>query len=903
MNEEVRFFKEIGGGNRILCFVIEGTPNASDNPRSGLLECFPESVRYAVEPSGFVTSQRSEPVAADARLEGDGLKIARVKLVAGLIGVDFDELQRREHRRQRIRQFAMVAILVLAIALLFGVWRFEENRRIASAHRADVEKWIENGRREWLAGEPQRALAWLATAWHDGTQSPSLRYLLGRALQTHLRRTDIAISPGKAEINWAKFSNAVAHLLLVRRDGRLSSWSERDQLEIPLSMIGNKGFTENGNGTRVVVLRGAEADVIDSRTGNVVSTLKGHELDVQSVVFSLSGAFIATGGADNTARIWSASNGQLLTTFRSHSATVNTVAFSPDDELVASGGNDDSVFVWRRRDGTIEKKIDAGSSVNTLAFDAEGRRLKVYARSAAFFFDLLNETRIEPSVADRWRLLALAFDHPKATLLAALTEKGRGNVLLADAQSGKEICTLEGHGGEVLSAEFSRDARRLLTTSWDKTVRVWDALGGRNLLRAESVAAGAFGSLEGVGQRGALSADGHRALRVGADGTLSIWSLDEETRGLQDGSDTVVGKVFFSNDGSKILSLNWNHIRVWDANNSRLIGEWKTSESTIARISTDPSAQLVCVLLNDSRTVLWEPGAAAPPMVLSVAGMAVHPSAQRYLVITQGTARLMPVLGDTAIWQASLPVGRASTNTPAQFSQSGAKIALTANDSSILILNAESGAQELHAILPGGPTPMKLIWATDEKTLFVVSERTVIAVDASSGRMIASTAPHDFYITDVALSPDGRYLATADGNGLAKVWTRPALNQAFAVQAGSTFLTAVSFSPDGAFLITASGDRGCRVWETPSGRLLDELSGTQSRVSPTAATLLVVDKELELRPLFSKLPSRKEIDTILNTRNAWKIENSRLVPASSTARVIQIPTPAVPSPQSKQSGK
>ena len=79
VNNEVVAFKSTGCGSRVLTLIVDGEPNATDANR----ECFPQTVRYQVNESGVITGEAAEPLAADARDEGDGKRNALLKLIAG----------------------------------------------------------------------------------------------------------------------------------------------------------------------------------------------------------------------------------------------------------------------------------------------------------------------------------------------------------------------------------------------------------------------------------------------------------------------------------------------------------------------------------------------------------------------------------------------------------------------------------------------------------------------------------------------------------------------------------------------------------------------------------------------------------------------------------------------------
>jgi len=87
VNQEIKTFKSLDGENRILSLIVDGEPNASDRPSCGMPEAFPEALRYRVDARGELTSQRVEPIAADARPGRDSRGDALLKILAGLLGV------------------------------------------------------------------------------------------------------------------------------------------------------------------------------------------------------------------------------------------------------------------------------------------------------------------------------------------------------------------------------------------------------------------------------------------------------------------------------------------------------------------------------------------------------------------------------------------------------------------------------------------------------------------------------------------------------------------------------------------------------------------------------------------------------------------------------------------------
>ncbi|MEJ2523935.1 MAG: toll/interleukin-1 receptor domain-containing protein, partial [Gammaproteobacteria bacterium] len=121
VDEEVRVFKRMGRGDRILTLIVDGEPNASDLPGEEDRECFVPSLRFHLDADGGLSDRPAEPVAADMRPGKDGRSNARLKLVATLLGVGLDELKQREHRRQQKRMLAVTAASLAGVLVTGGL--------------------------------------------------------------------------------------------------------------------------------------------------------------------------------------------------------------------------------------------------------------------------------------------------------------------------------------------------------------------------------------------------------------------------------------------------------------------------------------------------------------------------------------------------------------------------------------------------------------------------------------------------------------------------------------------------------------------------------------------------------------------------------------------------------------
>lgn len=113
--EEVLAFRRLGRDERIFCLLVAGEPNPPDGSQAQ--ECLSSALCHPLREDGTPGEGNIEPIAADVRPGKDGKHNAKLKLIAGLLEVEYDQLRRRELQRRNRRLAAVTALALVVMAL------------------------------------------------------------------------------------------------------------------------------------------------------------------------------------------------------------------------------------------------------------------------------------------------------------------------------------------------------------------------------------------------------------------------------------------------------------------------------------------------------------------------------------------------------------------------------------------------------------------------------------------------------------------------------------------------------------------------------------------------------------------------------------------------------------------
>lgn len=259
-------------------------------------------------------------------------------------------------------------------------------------------------------------------------------------------------------------------------DGEVRGWrvdrrAGELQSERQGNIVGAIAFARDGQSLIAGNYQG-EIAILDVPGGNVRHRLEGHRGAVASVAVNARSTLVASGGIDQTIRLWTV-EGKPHKTLTGHKSWVNSVAFL-DDETLVSGSSDGTVKLWDITTGKCSRTLESTKAeVRSIAVSRDGKRIAAgmrYGVTKVWETADWQETVIEQKADDVW---SVVFSADSRQIITAAGQWNRPTeIVFWNIATQKPVKTLQ-HTGEVMSLALSPDGKQLAAGGMDQAVSVW----------------------------------------------------------------------------------------------------------------------------------------------------------------------------------------------------------------------------------------------------------------------------------------------------------------------------------------------------------------------------------------------------------------------------------------------
>lgn len=556
--------------------------------------------------------------------------------------------------------------------------------------------------------------------------------------------------------------------------------------------------------------------------------------------FSADGHFLALTSTNNPVELWDTKKQRLTAIFAGSGPSESTafVTLSPDSRFIAINVGERIEIRHTNNKQLVFSVPSVAVSTGAFSHDnhwfattIDGKRLDLW--------DIKTKKRNVSLSQHKHTVTSLDFSADGQLLVSA---DQSGIFYIWDVNSGAMLTQVNKHKAPISTVRFSDQSDKFVTIDTSGAINLWDAKSRQLVHRLDAPKTTTLKHSSAV-----FSPDGKTIAvnlnTVNGKNMLYLFSALIGGKPLLtfENNDNEVSNIAFRPDGNALLvSLNSKTIKVFDVQSQRYVDTFGGQILKANKTAISPDGKLIATGTVDGRIQLWD----AQRKVLKYSLKGRNRSIEHILFSPDGS---YIIVGDN---RGTVTIWERITNNRVFFinaHQSGSAMAVMSPDNQFLATaSSTSSIVKLWDVQTNSPTAKflghhgditDLAYSPDGRFIASSSEDGTVKLWNTRNKSLAQTFhgnKKDIGFLSLAFSADGRYLAAGsdeENEGLSsiEIWDIKDNKYSRTLTSHTSAITTLHFSADGKQLVSASRDGIIKVWGVRSGEELHSIATNQKK--------------------------------------------------------------------------